>query len=105
MNQKKIEKYRILTHIVCDIYGKNPGEIKRKTRLREIVFPRQVCMALCLINKCGKPAEVGMYFGGFDRNTVWHSITTVKNLLETDKYIREEIGDLFEGAEWPVRRR
>lgn len=104
MNEKKIDKYRMITNTVCEIYSKTPNEIKSQTRLREFVFPRQVCMTLCMINMGANPKEIGRHYGGFDRNTVWHSVSVVKNLLETDKYIREEIGHLFEGAEWPQRK-
>jgi len=105
MNHKKIDKYRMITNIVCDIFDKEPKDIKSKTRLREIVFPRQVCMTLCMLNMGEKPAEIGKHYGGYDRNTVWHAVFVVKCMLETDKCIREEIGHLFDGAEWPNRRR
>ena len=90
-----------ITKTVCKITGQDEDKITMRTRKREIVWTRQVCMTLAKLKTRNTLDTIGEYFGGFDHTTVLHAMKTVKNIIETNRVIREDIGHLFVGANWP----
>lgn len=97
----KLSTFSEITESVCKIYDKNVGELTARTRKRDIVFPRQVCMTLCKLKTKHSLSSIGIYYGGFDHATVIHALKIVKNMIDTDRNIRSEIGHLFVGVKWP----
>lgn len=90
-----------ITKVVCGITGQEPSRLHIRTRKREIVWTRQLCMTLGKLKTRNSLQSVGDYYGGFDHATVLHAMKTVKNLIETDKVIRQDVGHLFNGVVWP----
>jgi chromosomal replication initiator protein len=70
-------------------------DLKGKSRLREIVLPRQTAMYLAkeLTNLSLK--SIGYHFGGRDHSTVIHAIQTVNDLMDTDKDISGAVNKLL----------
>ncbi|RFS17938.1 chromosomal replication initiator protein DnaA [Emticicia sp. C21] len=70
-------------------------DLKGKSRLREIVLPRQIAMYLAkeLTNLSLK--SIGYHFGGRDHSTVIHAIQTVNDLMDTDKDISGAVNKLL----------
>lgn len=70
-------------------------DLKGKSRLREIVLPRQVAMFLAknLTNLSLK--SIGYHFGGRDHSTVIHAIQTVNDLMDTDRDIQQSVNKLL----------
>lgn len=70
-------------------------DLKGKSRLREIVLPRQIAMYLAkeLTNLSLK--SIGYHFGGRDHSTVIHAIQTVNDLMDTDKDISSAVNKLL----------
>lgn len=66
-------------------------DLRIRTRKREIVEARQVCMWWLKNNTKQSLAEIGSYFGDFDHATVIHACKTVNNLIDTDKLFKEKI--------------
>ena len=97
----EFKDFEHITRTVCNITGQEPGKVTVRTRRREIVWTRQVCMALGKLKTKNSLQSVGDYYGGFDHATVNHAIKTVKNILETDRIIRQDYGHLFIGVTWP----
>jgi chromosomal replication initiator protein len=82
---------------VTEHYKVKISDLKGKSRLREIVFPRQVAMYLAkeLTNLSLK--SIGYHFGGRDHSTVIHAIQTVNDLMSTDREINVSIQKIMRG--------
>lgn len=77
--------------IVADYYEIKPTDLKRKTRKREIVEPRQICMWLREKYTRESLSEIGRRYGGKDHATVLYSKKVIDNLKETDIEFRERL--------------
>jgi len=86
---------------VCKVYKQERECVYLHTRKREIVQTRQICMALSKLKTNKSLEDIGRHYGNYDHATVLHSIKTVRNLLDTNKVYREDVGHLFEGVVWP----
>lgn len=80
---------------VTEQYNVRVADLKGKSRLREIVVPRQVAMYLAknLTNLSLK--SIGYHFGGRDHSTVIHAIQTINDLMDTDKDIQNSVNKLL----------
>lgn len=104
VTQKQENHFDKYIEQVCNVYKQDKEEVFLRTRKREIVQSRQICMTLAKLRSKHTYKAVGRYFGDYDHATVLHSIKTVKNLLDTDKKVREDVGALFIGVKWPKFR-
>lgn len=103
---EELDEYVIFNN-VCKVFGQ-PNSIKvimnNKNQKREYVIIRQVTMAL-LVLKLGFTLErAGAFFGGKDHATAMWAIKTVQNLLDTDKYFRKTVSELFKGIKFREKR-
>ncbi len=80
--------------MVCDFYGIPYDKLQAKTRKREIVQARQISMYLAKQFTKNSLKNIGDHFGGRDHTTVIHSCQTVKDLMDTDTLIREQVKEL-----------
>ncbi len=79
---------------VCWQYRMDKWKLQQKTRKREIVKVRQLCMALSKVYTTTSLAKIGERFGRKDHATVSHTIKTVDNLRETNLEFRGEYNEL-----------
>jgi len=70
--------------------GVNPNILNSNTRKAEIVRTRQIIYSLAYQYLDISYAELGWQIGRKDHTTVIHSIKTIKNLTETDKFFRKQ---------------
>jgi chromosomal replication initiator protein len=80
--------------MVCDFYEIPYDKLQAKTRKREIVQARQISMFLAKQFTKNSLKNIGDHFGGRDHTTVIHSCQTVKDLMDTDVMIREQVKEL-----------
>jgi chromosomal replication initiator protein len=80
--------------MVCDFYDITYDKLQAKTRKREIVQARQISMFLAKQFTKNSLKNIGDHFGGRDHTTVIHSCQTVKDLMDTDVMIREQVKEL-----------
>ena len=80
--------------MVCEYYSVTYDNLQAKTRKREIVQARQISMFLAKQYTKNSLKTIGDHFGGRDHTTVIHSCQTVKNLMDTDTLIREQVKEL-----------
>lgn len=78
----------------CQHYGVARRDVLGKTRKREVVQVRQVCMFLIHKYTDLSYTQIGRLIGRRDHSTVMHSCTTVQNRLATEKTFRREVEDL-----------
>lgn len=78
-------------------------EIRMKTRIRDVVFPRQIAIWI-IANKNMKKKEEGkpewskiirLYFPQFDHATMIHSYRTVENMIATNKIYRHQVNEIL----------
>jgi chromosomal replication initiator protein len=79
---------------VTEFFNIKITDIKGKTRLREVVVPRQIAMFLCKENTQLSLKAIGYHFGGRDHSTVIHAIQTVNDLMKFDKGVRDQVVEL-----------
>jgi chromosomal replication initiator protein len=91
-----INKPLKIISLVCAKMNVTVDELKSKSRLRRIVYPKQVIMYL-LRKKCMMTyMEIGRLMGNRDHTTVIHSIQNVKDLMSVDSLIKDEVNDMEE---------
>lgn len=94
-NQKVISIERIIEEIT-EYYKIKLIDIKGKTRLREVVLPRQIAMYMAKEFTTLSLKTIGYHFGGRDHSTVIHAIQTINDLIDVDKSLAADIKDLKE---------
>lgn len=93
-NNKRNITVELIQSTVCDYYKVTPEELRSRTRRHEIVLARQVAMYFSREKTGDSLASIGASVGGKDHATVLHSCKTIKNQLEIDKRLREEISEI-----------
>ena len=80
---------------VCEYFNITRDNLLSKSRKRQIVQARQICMYLSrnLIPNCSL-STIGAETGGKDHATVLHACSTVADLMSTDKVFRKYVSDL-----------
>lgn len=85
----------ILDRYICDTFHCTIDELHSRTRLRQVVMARQLCMAVLKDFSDMSLNQIGQRYG-LDHATVIHSIRTVKNLYTTDKAYRAKVDDVYD---------
>jgi hypothetical protein len=67
-----------------------------KSRKRELVFTRQLCMYFSCSMTNASLAKIGEYIGGKDHATVLHAKKTINNLIDTDRNVRKQVLEYME---------
>jgi chromosomal replication initiator protein len=80
--------------VVFNYFNIDFWKINFKTRSRKYVLPRQICHYFAKEMHLGSDRVIGKSIGNRDRTTVIHSHKTIKNLIETDSYIKYQIEEI-----------
>ena len=75
---------------VSEYFNVRLQELLSKSRVRSVVRPRQVAMALSKELTEHSLPEIGDAFGGRDHTTVLHADRTIRKLCETDLRMRQD---------------
>lgn len=79
---------------VCDFYSLKNSDIRSKSRLKSVTMPRHVAMFLCREFTNTSLPEIGHAFGGRDHTTVMHAVSKIKNELEVNTQLYNEINQI-----------
>lgn len=82
--------FEIIKCAVAEAYGVTLEQIDSRRRVGCVAWARQVAMHLCRILLNASTAEVGKEFGR-DHGTVSCASTHIRNLMDTDSRVREQI--------------
>jgi len=93
-NQKRDLSLDFIQKTVCDYFKLEPKEMQAKSRKRDIVQARQIAMYFSKHLTTFSLSTIGAEIGGKDHATVLHSYKTVKDLIETDKTIKNYVEDI-----------
>ena len=80
--------------LVCDYFDISTNTITSKSRKREVVWPRQVSMYLMSYYSSEPLSEIGKIFGR-DHTTVIHGRETVRDLIYSDRHLRDQLNELM----------
>ncbi len=80
--------------IICDYFKISIEEINAKTRKREVVQARQLCMFFAKKYTKLSLTSIGNFCGNKNHATVLHACRTISNLQETDKKMKIYIADI-----------
>ncbi|HUV72420.1 MAG TPA: chromosomal replication initiator protein DnaA [Clostridia bacterium] len=92
-NRKTI-KPRAIIDTVADFYHLKINQLKGKTRVKEIVVPRQVLMYLLRVELNLPLMEVGKLLGGRDHTTIMHGVDKITNELRENEDLRVDISGI-----------
>lgn len=74
----------LIVRAVAEKFGLQPSQLKLKTNVQNIAYPRQIAMYLCKELTQSSLPEIGRYFGGKHHTTVLHSVGKIDKLRQTD---------------------
>ena len=80
--------------IVCDYFSIPVEKLKEKTRKREIVQARQISMHFAKKFTKHSLKSIGLHFGGRDHSTVIHALSTVEDLMATDRTFKNDVENI-----------
>ncbi len=84
-----------IQRVVAEYYKIKVSDLNSKRRSRSVARPRQVAMYLAKDLTNHSLPEIGESFGGRDHTTVLHACRKIKELLESDADIREDVKNLL----------
>jgi chromosomal replication initiator protein len=79
---------------VADYFSVTVESLKAKTRKREIVVARQVAMYFAKEYTNLSLKSIGYHFGSRDHSTVIHALTSVSDLMDTDRKFNASMQEL-----------
>lgn len=91
IKKKKVLKVEEVVKIVCDYYNIEEDNIYRKIRKKEFVKPRQLIMYLLREDFKISFPTIGEKLGGRDHTTVMHSCDKVKEELEKNSQLTQDV--------------
>ena len=90
-NRPKTKSPQEVVKIVSDYYNIDEKTIYEKTRRKEVIKPRQIVMYLLRKDFNISYPSIGQKMGGRDHTTVIHSCEKIKNEVEKDDVLAQEI--------------
>jgi chromosomal replication initiator protein len=87
----RISQTNKIKTIICNYLHVEEEKLQHKTRKREIVYARQLSMFFILKYTNYTLAEVGEMFGGRDYTTVIHSRDTIKDRLDVEEEVQNDV--------------
>ncbi len=79
---------------VAEYYRISPDDLRKKTRKKDIVHPRQVLMFILREDFDISFLNIGKLLGGRDHSTVIHSYEKIKEALKNDFTLKKELDEL-----------
>ncbi len=79
---------------VCGFYGVKFSELISKRRSKSIAVPRHIAAYLCREFTDASLPEIGKSFGGRDHTTIMHAVSKIKNEVEVNTKVYNEIHEI-----------
>lgn len=83
-----------IVRAVADKFDLQPSQIKAKSNMRQITYPRQIAMYLVKELTHASLPEIGRFFGGKHHTTVLHSIGKIEDLRSRDASLNSLIQNI-----------
>jgi chromosomal replication initiator protein len=82
--------------IVAEKYSIDIKELKSRSRVSEVAFPRQLAMYIACSMTDLSTTDIGRAFGGRDHTTVIHARDKIKGMIEKDPFFLENVNRLID---------
>lgn len=82
---------------VAEKFGLQPQQLKQKTNVQQIAYPRQIAMYLCKELTPASLPEIGRHFNGKHHTTVLHSVQKIDKLRQGDVELNRIIHSITDG--------
>jgi len=79
---------------VAEFYSLKTSDLKSKNRSKNVALPRHVAVYLCREFTSSSFPEIGKSFGGRDHTTVLHAVSKIKNEIEVNTQLYNEITEI-----------
>jgi chromosomal replication initiator protein len=89
--RKRLVTPERIIQAVAGFYRVEDDDLRGKSRRKEFVMPRQVAMYIIRTETETSLSEIGQALGGRDHTTVLYSCEIVKQRIETDSRLRQEV--------------
>jgi len=86
----------MIQKVVADYYKIGIDDLKARSNMRPVLFPRQIAMYLCKRLTRKSFPEIGRQFGGKHHTTVMHSVEKIEQLSNSDREIEAVIKRLVD---------
>ena len=83
-----------IQQVVANHYNISLASMRGKRRMQTIVLPRDVAIYLSREHTTSSLKEIGKTFGGRDHTTVIHAHNKIKNLLNRNNELSEEVNNI-----------
>lgn len=80
---------------VCDHFHLKMSQLDSRTRTQQIAYARQVAMYLADTLTDKSHVQIGIHIGNRNHATVIHAIKQVKDMMEVDERVRQDVEDLM----------
>jgi chromosomal replication initiator protein len=81
----------MIQRAVADHYKVSTDDLRARSNMRQVLFPRQVAMYLCKQLTRKSYPEIARQFGGKHHTTVIHSVEKIARLVTTDRELESTI--------------
>lgn len=82
---------------VAEKFSLQPQQLKQKTNVQQIAYPRQIAMYLCKELTPASLPEIGRHFNGKHHTTVLHSVQKIDKLRQGDADLNRLIHSITDG--------
>ena len=86
----------MIQKVVADYYKIGIDDLKARSNMRPVLFPRQIAMYLCKRLTRKSFPEIGRQFGGKHHTTVMHSVEKIGQLTNSDREIEAVVKRLID---------
>lgn len=97
--RKNIINLDVITTSVCEYFKIKEDELMSKSRLKNILMPRQIAMFLSRELTNNSLHSIAVKFGGKDHTTVLYACKKIKNLYNSDEYVKGVIDEIKKSVE------
>lgn len=97
--KKVIINLDVITSSVCEYFKIKEDELMSKSRLKNILMPRQIAMFLSRELTNNSLHSIAVKFGGKDHTTVLYAHKKIKNLYNNDEYVKGVIDEIKKSVE------
>jgi chromosomal replication initiator protein len=84
---------------VCEYFKIKEEDLLSKTRMKNILMPRQIAMFLSRELTNNSLHSIAVKFGGKDHTTVLYTCKKIKRLYDTDDYMKGVIDEIRKSIE------
>jgi chromosomal replication initiator protein len=88
---KKMTNLKNIIKTVAEFYDININDLINRSRKKELVYPRQICMYLIRKELNGSYPYIGESLGGRDHTTVMYACQKINKEIENNESLRHEI--------------